>query len=194
MGIFGAIGKMAGTKIIEKVDDELVKKQNREQTMSYCKYIKNNLAHICQITVDLENETKTIVTQISSVEGVKLAFREKLELRKNKDKVNKNLKYMYLIRDFFNILAKNLSGLMLKNEELMLVIKFAPYFDDIPVLDVDDNYNDDSVVGAFKEVGKELRLAFVSSKKSQHILYLRSIYIGIHAKLQNIYCLILIVQ
>ena len=32
MGIWGALGKMAGSKVIEKVESELTKKQNREQT------------------------------------------------------------------------------------------------------------------------------------------------------------------
>lgn len=40
MGIFGVLGKMAGSKVIEKVEDELTKKQNREQTSGYCNYIK----------------------------------------------------------------------------------------------------------------------------------------------------------
>lgn len=43
MGIFGVIGKMAGSKIVEKVEDELTKKQNREQTSGYCKYIRTNV-------------------------------------------------------------------------------------------------------------------------------------------------------
>ena len=74
------------------------------------------------------------------------------------------------MRDFFTALAKNASGLILKNEELMLVIKFAPYFDGVPVLDIDDDEDsDDSVLGAFKEVGQELKEAFISSKKdSKH--------------------------
>ena len=41
MGLFGMIGKMAGSKVVEKVEDELTKKQNREQTSKYCTYIKN---------------------------------------------------------------------------------------------------------------------------------------------------------
>jgi len=92
-----------------------------------------------------------------------------LNSKKVKEKANKNLEYLYLIRDFFTALAKNASGLILKNEELMLVTKFAPYFDGVPVLDVDDDEDsDDSVLGAFKEVGQELREAFISSKKGSN--------------------------
>ena len=48
----------------------------------------------------------------------------------------------------------------------MFVSKFAPYFDGIPVLDMDDEDSDDSVLGEFKEIGQELMSAFVSSKKN----------------------------
>ena len=169
MGIFGVIGKMAGSKIVDKVEDELTKKQNREQTSGYCKYIKTNLVRISKMIADLENETKTLVEQIQANKGVKLSFREKGDFRKTKEKANKNLEYLYLVRDFFTALAKNASGLILKNEELMLVTKFAPYFDGVPVLDVDDDEDsDDSVLGAFKEVGQELKEAFISSKKGSN--------------------------
>lgn len=169
MGIFGVIGKMAGSKIVEKVEDELTKKQNREQTSGYCKYIKTNLVRINSMIAELENETKALIEQIQAKKGVKLSFREKGDFRKTKEKANKNLEYLYLIRDFFTALAKNASGLILKNDELMLVIKFAPYFDGVPVLDVDDDEDsDDSVLGAFKEVGQELKEAFISSKKGSN--------------------------
>lgn len=169
MGIFGVIGKMAGSKIVDKVEDELTKKQNREQTSGYCKYIKTNLVRISKMIADLENETKTLIEQIQANKGVKLSFREKGDFRKTKEKANKNLEYLYLFRDFFTALAKNASGLILKNEELMLVTKFAPYFDGVPVLDVDDDEDsDDSVLGAFKEVGQELKEAFISSKKGSN--------------------------
>ena len=169
MGIFGVIGKMAGSKIVDKVEDELTKKQNREQTSGYCKYIKTNLVRISKMIADLENETMTLIEQIQANKGVKLSFREKGDFRKTKEKANKNLEYLYLVRDFFTALAKNASGLILKNEELMLVTKFAPYFDGVPVLDVDDDEDsDDSVLGAFKEVGQELKEAFISSKKGSN--------------------------
>lgn len=169
MGIFGVVGKMAGSKIVDKVEDELTKKQNREQTGGYCKYIKTNLVRISKMIADLENETKTLIEQIQANKGVKLSFREKGDFRKTKEKANENLEYLYLVRDFFTALAKNASGLILKNEELMLVTKFAPYFDGVPVLDVaDDEDSDDSVLGAFKEVGQELKEAFISSKKGSN--------------------------
>lgn len=167
MGLFGAIGKIAGSKVAEKVEGELAKKQNREQTSSYCNYIKNNMVRVCKLISDLQTETRALIEQVSESKGVKLSFKEKGNIRKVKEKLNKNFEYLYLTRDFFTALAKNSSGLVLKNEELMLVTKFAPFFDGVPVLDIDDDEDsDDSVLGAFKEVGQELKEAFISSKKS----------------------------
>ncbi len=169
MGLLNAIGKMAGSKIVEKVEDEFAKKQNREQTGGYCKYIKSNLARVSQMITELKIETETLVGQIQVMKGVKLPFREKGNFRNTKDKANKNLKYLYLIQDFFTALAKNASGLILKNEELMLVTKFAPYFDGVPVLDINDDEDSDySVLGTFKEVGQELKEVFISSKKGSN--------------------------
>ena len=166
MGIWGALGKMAGSKVIEKVESELTKKQNREQTSGYCNYIKSNLVRICKQIAELENETTTLIGEISALKGMKLSFKEKGAFRKTKEKAENNLKYLYLARDFFTALAKNASGLILSNEELDLVIKFAPFFDGVPVLDMyDDEDSDDSVLGVFKEVGQELKEAFISSKK-----------------------------
>ena len=167
MSILGTLGKMAGSKALEKVEDELTKKQNREQTSSYCNYIKTNLHRISKLISDLEGETQTLIGQVSALKGTKMSFREKGEFRKTKEKLDTNLKYLYLSRDFFTALAKNRSGLILSKEELSLVVKFAPYFDGVPVLDIyEDDDSDDSLVGAFKEVGQELKEAFISSKKA----------------------------
>lgn len=169
MGILGALGKMAGSKVIEKVEDELTKKQNREQTSGYCNYIKTNMARVCSSIADLESETQTLIDKVTALKGVKLSFKEKGEFRKTKEKAEKSLTYMYLARDFFTTLAKNASGLILKNEELMLVVKFAPYFDGVPVLDIDDDEDsDDSLLGEFKEIGQEFKEMFISSKKGSN--------------------------
>lgn len=165
MSLFGTIGKMASSKIFEKVEDGLKKKENCEQTSGYCKYIKANIDRIGKTIAELEIETKALIEQIQEKKGVKLSFREKSDLRKAKDKANKNLEYLYLARDFFTVLAKSASGLILKTDEFMLLNKFAPYFDGVPVLDIDEESSDDSLLGAFKEVGQELKETFVSSKK-----------------------------
>ena len=82
MGLFGMIGKMAGSKVVEKVEDELTKKQNREQTSKYCVYINNNLTRVCKLLADLLNETQGLVGEITSMKGVKMSFREKVILEK----------------------------------------------------------------------------------------------------------------
>lgn len=166
MGLFDILSKKNGSKGVETLDDESIKKQNRAQTSQYCDYIKSNFVRVCKLLTDLQNETQSLISHITSMKGVKMSFREKGDLRKTKEKANKNLQYLYLSRDFFTALSKNASGIALQNEELGLVTKFAPYFDGVPVLDVDDDDSDDSVLGAFKEVGHELMSAFVSSKKS----------------------------
>ena len=165
MGLFDILSKKNGSKAVENLDEEAVKRQNRAQTSQYCDYIKSNFDRVCQLLSDLKNGTQELINQISSKKGVKLSFREKGDLRKTKEKANKNLQYLYLSRDFFIALSKNASGIALQSEELTLVTKFAPYFDGVPVLDVEDE-SDESVLGAFKEVGRELRSAFVSTPKA----------------------------
>ena len=168
MGIFATMGKLAGSKIAEKVGDELTKKQNQEQTNSYCKYIKTNLARVSKMIAELECETKALIEQLQDKKGVKLSFKDKANFRKTKEKIIQNLGYLYLIRDFFTTLAKNASGLVLKNEELMLVTKFSPYFDGVPVLSIDDENRDASLLGEFKEVAQEMKSMFISSKKGSN--------------------------
>ncbi len=165
MGLFDILSKKNGSKGVENLDEEAVKRQNRAQTSQYCDYIKSNFARVCQLLSDLKSDTQELINHISSKKGVKLSFREKGDLRKIKEKANQNLQYLYLSRDFFIALSKNASGIALQSEELTLVTKFAPYFDGVPVLDVDDE-SDESVLGAFKEVGRELRSAFISTPKA----------------------------
>ena len=164
MGLLGLIGKVAGSKVVGKVEEELTKKQNREQTSKYCTYIKNNFARVCKFLADLQSETQNLIDEINSKSGEKMSLKEKSVFRRIKGDVRKNLQYLYLSRDFFTALSKNASGIALQNEELMMVLKFAPYFDGVPVLDIQDN-EDDSIVGAVKEMGQELMSIFISTKK-----------------------------
>ena len=164
MGIMGMIGKVAGSKVVETVENKLVIKKNREQTGSYCNYIKINIVRICKMIAELENETKTMIDDIAIMKDTKLFFKEKGNIKKAKEKASKNLQYLYLVRDFFIALSKNASGLILQNEELMLVTKFAPFFDGVPVLDINDR--DNSLMGEFKELGREFKEVFISSKRN----------------------------
>ena len=65
MGIFGVIGKMAGSKIVEKVEDELTKKQNREQTSGYAKYYKNTFVQAYMN----EDDTRTRTSHLNQLRG-----------------------------------------------------------------------------------------------------------------------------
>ena len=165
MGLFGTIGKMAGSKVVKKVEGELAKKQNREQTIKYSSYIKNNIYRIRKELTDLQNNTKILVEEIASRKNTKIPFKERGEFKKTKEQASKNLQYLYLSKDFFTILSKNASGIELRSEELMLITKFAPYFDGTPVIEVSDEESDDSLFGDLKEVGRDLMSIFVSPKK-----------------------------
>ena len=148
------------------------------------------MVRIYKLIAELEGETKTLISNVASMKGAKLSFKEKCDFRKLKDKTEKNLRYLYLTRDFFTALAKNASGLTLKDEDLMLVTKFAPFFDGVPVLDIDDDDDsDDSLLGAFKEVGQEFKEVFISSKKAQRTLILMTTCIVTTEKSKNISCL-----
>lgn len=163
MGLFNAIGKMTGSKTAKKQEIELTNKQNSDQTIVYCNYIYTNMDRISKMIVELEIDTKELIDQIRTKKGTKLSFKEKGDIRKAKAKASRNLEYLYLIRDFFTALAKNRSGFLLKNEELILVARFAPYFDGVPVLNIEDD-DDISVLETFKQVDQEATNVFISSK------------------------------
>lgn len=186
MGIFGKFGankndvkiakiKLEQTKIEEKKlkkmskeeKEELKKKQLQEQVDGYCNYTKLNFEKICLLLNDLKRETISQIDNLSSMEKSKLSFKEKGEIKKLKEKIVENIQYLYLAKDYLVFLTKNSSGITLKEEQTILVIKFAPYFDGSPVLQLVNNEDeDDSLFGMFKEVGMELKDMFVSSKSS----------------------------
>ena len=163
MGLISTIGKVATSKIIEKVEDNIAKKHNREQTIKYAKHIKNSIVRIRYDVDSLQKETKLLIDLIISKKDIKMTFKEKEKYRNLEEKASTNLKYLYLSRDFFMVLAKNINGVELNDEELMLVIKFAPYFDGTPVLSI-ENERDYSFLGELKDLGREFKSTFVSSK------------------------------
>ena len=164
MGIINTVKKIAGTKVVEKIEDKLNKKQNQEQADSYCIYINNNITRIRKLIAELSNETQSLITNLSSIKGFTISIKQKNNFRDIQGKIITNLMYLYLSRDFFTTLSKSISGVVLSNKELLLVIKFAPFFDGTPVLYLSDENNDDSLLGAFKEIGQELKSAFISTK------------------------------
>ena len=89
MGLLGKIGKLVGSKAFETVkngltkkhDRELSKEQDREQSGSYCNYIKNNIVRICKLISEFESETKTLISSVLSLKGGRLSFKEKGDFR-----------------------------------------------------------------------------------------------------------------
>lgn len=65
---------MAGSKVIEKVGNEFTRKQNQEQSLGYCNYIKTNLVRICKLIEEMEGETKLLISNVSSMKGIKMSF------------------------------------------------------------------------------------------------------------------------
>lgn len=163
MSLFDAIGKITGSKTVKKQEVELTNNNNSDQTIVYCNYINANMDRIKKMIVELEIGTKELIDQIRTKKSTKLSFKEKGDIRKAKAKASRNLEYLYLIRDFFTALAKNRSGFLLKNEELVLVARFAPYFDGVPVLNIEDD-DDISVLETFKQIDQEATKVFISSK------------------------------
>lgn len=163
MGLFGSKNKTSDAK----ANAELTKRQNHEQTSGYCNYIRNNMVRICKVISDLESETRVLVEHVLQNKGIRLSLKEKGNISRVKEKLEKNLQYLYLVRDFFIALAKNASDVLLKDEELALVTKFAPFFDGVQVLDIDDDEDkDQSLLGIYKEVALMYKEVFISSKKS----------------------------
>ena len=83
------------------------------------------------------------------------------------------LKYLYLSKDFLLFMSKYAIGIDLNEDQSTLIIKFSRYFDGIQVIEVeengedyDDEDEDDSVAGMFKEVTKEFKEVFYKSKSS----------------------------
>ena len=66
MGLIRTIGKVATSKIldkaIDKAEEQLKKKQNRDQTIKYCTYIRDNITRIRTSLEDLQYETVVVMS------------------------------------------------------------------------------------------------------------------------------------
>ena len=134
MGLFGMIGKIAGSKVIEKVADEFTKKQNREQTKKYCTYIENNIDRVCKSLTDLQIETQSLISEILSQKGTKISFREKGILKKTQDKATKKLQYLYLSRDFLQLCQKMQQVSHCKTRNFSWCLNLLPFLTVFPFL------------------------------------------------------------
>lgn len=148
-------------KMSKEEKEEYKRKQMQEEVNGYLEYTKLNFERICSIVNDLKEDTISLIQKIKSYEGRKLGFKEKGELRKNSEKAKDNLRYLYLIKDYFVAVTKLSTALPLKLEQCYLIIKFGPYFDGTPVLDLDDDDYDESNMGVFKMIGETFKEAFI---------------------------------
>lgn len=171
MSLLGKIGKVASSNMAKeivkvassKITSHSTEKNSKDQTDNYCNYIKNNIVRVCKKLSDLKDETQNSINEISSMKTSQLILKKmKGDYNIIREKIDINLQYLYLSRDFFNILSKHQSGISLSDEEKMLIIRFSPYFDDIPVL---EGEKDNSILGEFIEIKEELLSEFISSKK-----------------------------
>jgi RNA polymerase subunit RPABC4/transcription elongation factor Spt4 len=138
-----------------------------DETYSSLKYTKTNFEKISVSVRSLNSETMALVTQIESLKGANLSKNEKNKLATMEEKAEKDISYLYLIRDYFTFLTRLASGLTLKEEESNLIVKVNPYFDGVTVLDDEEKEDEDaSFAGGFKEIGNEFRESLFGSRNT----------------------------
>lgn len=129
---------------------ELARKNiNEEKENSQIKaiidYQKANIFGVEKILFSLKEEVNSLNSSISSVENssIKLTHKEKSEYRNQKNQLSDKLKYLYIATEFFTLINKLSSGFILSKTQQMLIIKFFPFFEGKPVLDIDYEDEDD---------------------------------------------------
>jgi RNA polymerase subunit RPABC4/transcription elongation factor Spt4 len=151
----------------EKRDEKANQAQQLiDETHSVLNFTKMNFARISATIRSLDQETFALVNQIESFKGRNLSKGEKKEAEKAEEKYAENAAYLYLVRDYLTILTRLDAGLTLKDGENRLIIKMNPYFDGTMVLDHEDEEEDDSLLGGYKEMGKEFRMMFLGSRNT----------------------------
>lgn len=129
-------------------------------------YAKNNYESMCEKVSSLYNKTLELIAVINDLKSRKLSRDEKKQLVEAQEEAPENLEYLYLAKDYFIFLTRLANGMALKNEQMLLLVKFGAFFDGVDVLsDEDDEDVDDSLLADFKEIGRDFKEMFVSSKK-----------------------------
>lgn len=129
-------------------------------------YAKNNYESMREKVISLYNETSELIAVINDLKSRKLSRDEKKQLVEAQEEAPENLECLYLAKDYFIFLTRLANGAALKNEQMLLLVKFGAFFDDVDVLsDEDDEDVDDSLLADFKEIGRDFKEMFVSSKK-----------------------------
>lgn len=129
-------------------------------------YAKNNYESMCEKVSFLYNETSELITVINDLKSRKLSRDEKKQLVEAQVEALGKLEYLYLAKDYFIFLTRLANGMALKNEQMLLLVKFGAFFDGVDVLSDEDNEDvDDSFLADLKEIGRDFKEIFVSSKK-----------------------------
>ena len=152
-------------KAEEKTNEKnQIRKQQQENAQGVMRYVRSNIDVITSQLDALAEGTQILVSSAESIVGYDRASRKsKQDIT---EKIEDNLKYLYLSKSFFSLLSKVTTGMNLTDNQYIFIERFHPFFDGIKVLSEDYNNNtDDSVLGMFKEVGNEFAQVFVSNKK-----------------------------
>lgn len=115
--------------------------------------------------ISLYNETSELINKINDLKSHRLSRDEKKQLLEAQEKALEKLEYLYLAKDYFIFLNRLANGMALKNEQMLLLVKFGAFFDGVDVLSDEDEDVDYSLLADFKEIGRDFKEMFVSSKK-----------------------------
>lgn len=129
----GLISKLFGIEI----DSDNNGKTNEMQ--GYLSHVSQNFEIIEKKILELRLEIQTQIKEIKAESNKKNGI---FGLKKNNNKkyeCQKKLSNLYLANDFLNCLVQHHNGISLSDDKKVLVIKFAPFFDGVDVLQVEDN-------------------------------------------------------
>lgn len=128
-------------------------------------YAKNNFESMREKVSSLYNETSELINKINDLKSHRLSRDEKKQLLEVQEKAPEKLEYLYLVKDYFIFLNRLANGMALKNEQMLLLVKFGAFFDGVDVLSDEDEDMDYSLLADFKEIGRDFKEMFISSKK-----------------------------
>ncbi len=130
------------------------------------KYTQNNYEDICLTVNSFYSEASELLNLYKSSKTKRLSKEERRKYPDLEDDAYEKLQYLYLIKDYFMFLTRFANGITLKSEQMLLIVKFNAFFDGAKVLSLEDDADeDDSLLGEFKEMGREFKEMFISSKK-----------------------------
>lgn len=139
-------------------------KKIQDEMKGYLEYAKLNTENILNIITKLEEDTKELIEKYRENTEKRKLFdfgSKSKENKKIKQKIEENLMYLYLIKDYFIILFKSYSGIPIKKTDAQLVIKFSPFFDGINIMMNDDiNKNSYNNLGLLNKMENKIKNLF----------------------------------